>query len=266
MSTGTPRGGLSPRVRGNLQTRCGYGRRPGSIPACAGEPSAIRVRRQARRGLSPRVRGNQRRKCVQPIRHGSIPACAGEPQAGAGPSLAPAVYPRVCGGTRARAMTQLQWTGLSPRVRGNPRTAGHANLCPRSIPACAGEPGRSACCLVCGGVYPRVCGGTVGIYHGKQRGKGLSPRVRGNLGVQVAGVRAQGSIPACAGEPFLVSSKTSRNSVYPRVCGGTSPESSCRSSVTGLSPRVRGNPITTRRAIRWLRSIPACAGEPGSGS
>ena len=52
------------------------------------------------------------------------------------------VYPRVCGGTRARSFLDDYEEGLSPRVRGNPGHALHSVLTCRSIPACAGEP----CC------------------------------------------------------------------------------------------------------------------------
>ena len=91
--------GLSPRVRGN-RIRHGVGRgRPGSIPACAGEPNPAwrgpwpswvypRVcggtligvgECTGQEGLSPRVRGNRIRHGVGRGRPGSIPACAGEP-------------------------------------------------------------------------------------------------------------------------------------------------------------------------------------------
>ena len=101
-------------------------------------------------------------------------------------------------------------------------------------------------------VYPRVCGGTdVGP---------ARPSSRHYLR----------SIPACAGEPRSIKRAEDRvRSVYPRVCGGTA--STCayglsisepvyprvcggtlRTSLTrfelnqtGLSPRVRGNPILT---------------------
>ncbi len=50
--------------------------------------------------------------------------------------------------------------------------------------------------------------------------------------------------------------------VYPRVCGGAS---SCLNTwriSSGLSPRVRGSPMTFARLISSAGSIPACAGEP----
>ena len=132
--------GLSPRVRGNLDTAFSMGRDLGSIPACAGEPthpsglidgnrsipacagepvwaSAPSARRM---GLSPRVRGNLALIQGPDDRHGSIPACAGEPSCPARQYILSGVYPRVCGGT--------------PKLR----RLGHAVA--GSIPACAGEP------------------------------------------------------------------------------------------------------------------------------
>ena len=50
--------------------------------------------------------------------------------------------------------------------------------------------------------------------------------------------------------------------VYPRVCGGTGCGRNARPAGQGLSPRVRGNLVGARRAVKALRSIPACAGEP----
>ena len=136
--------GLSPRVRGNQYHAGNTIVNPRSIPACAGEPhrdalSEVRhkvyprvcggtpVRRhqaQAAGGLSPRVRGNP--PATSRARHPSrsIPACAGEPQCPCLHSWLSAVYPRVCGGTRAIAKAAEEPTGLSPRVRGNQRSCG----------------------------------------------------------------------------------------------------------------------------------------------
>ena len=73
------------------------------------------------------------------------------------------------------------------------------------------------------------------------------------------------SIPACAGEPLPRCRQSLHRKVYPRVCGGTVMVKAFSRQRNGLSPRVRGNHalLVARRAYR--RSIPACAGEPGSG-
>ena len=72
----------------------------------------------------------------------------------------------------------------------------------------------------------------------------------------------RGSIPACAGEPRLPPTATLQSGVYPRVCGGTPVTGMPASTIKGLSPRVRGNPIKIINGDSPVRSIPACAGEP----
>ena len=75
---------------------------------------------------------------------GSIPACAGEPPVTAAILCCWRVYPRVCGGTSRLMPSEVPRQGLSPRVRGNRVIDGTAKCENGSIPACAGEPPRSA--------------------------------------------------------------------------------------------------------------------------
>ncbi len=74
------------------------------------------------------------------------------------------------------------------------------------------------------------------------------------------------SIPACAGEPILRLLPPLAVWVYPRVCGGTGYPDCILDSDEGLSPRVRGNRVSSYLANSHLRSIPACAGEPERGN
>ena len=113
------RKGLSPRVRGNLQPADRLGVRPGTIPACAGEPPRAWCEAPSTRdyprvcggtypfmsddcycpGLSPRVRGNRGVFPAGGRERGTIPACAGEPASGLRRRVPSMDYPRVCGGT-----------------------------------------------------------------------------------------------------------------------------------------------------------------------
>ena len=70
------------------------------------------------------------------------------------------------------------------------------------------------------------------------------------------------SIPACAGEPAWENKRQYKFEVYPRVCGGTLWFSTYQASISGLSPRVRGNHGHSTHRGRPSGSIPACAGEP----
>ena len=243
--------GLSPRVRGNHQQPDDSPPPAGSIPACAGEP----VKRQPgppRQQVYPRVCGGTE--------------SAGEPKVRAAARSMSEVYPRVCGGTRGGGHFRRLGQGLSPRVRGNRRQGWQSRYPLRSIPACAGEPRRRLSAPLKGRVYPRVCGGT-GRRAGRRVGqRGLSPRVRGNLRPRESGPDWRRSIPACAGEPRRCAAPGCAATVYPRVCGGTGFRNPQGVSLRGLSPRVRGNPSRSACCPPSSRSIPACAGEPGSKS
>ena len=147
-------------------------------------------------------------------------------------------------------------------MRGN-----HHDLLPRrlsagSIPAYAGEPLHPPPCGTADEVYPRVCGGTDARNPLVNLADGLSPRMRGNRQCQSAGQGRRGAIPAYAGEPLAGWRRGHRSAVYPRVCGGTAcPITGSRRS-TGLSPRMRGNPVAVAPTAPPARSIPAYAGEP----
>ena len=155
--------------------------------------------------------------------------------------------------------------GLSPRGRGNLSLIPWASIAFGSIPAWAGEPLATSMPRAQSGVYPRVGGGTWRCAMSSGLKKGLSPRGRGNLPQRHGGQAADGSIPAWAGEPLGCRGEGAQGGVYPRVGGGTNHPSIRPLPLGGLSPRGRGNPRALRVVERQSGSIPAWAGEPGSG-
>ena len=168
----------------------------------------------------------------------------------------------MCGGTGCFRFAMLLELGLSPRVRGNRLHVLIEVLPPRSIPACAGEPSSFSLSSAAIRVYPRVCGGTLGSWVATPVVTGLSPRVRGNPNPLPCSIGTSGSIPACAGEPAGVSVVVLLETVYPRVCGGTTALEGGIDINKGLSPRVRGNQFLSASVRGVSGSIPACAGEP----
>ena len=131
-----------------------------------------------------------------------------------------------------------------------------------SIPAGAGEPIIGSWSGNSLWVYPRGCGGTLACDMNRATPVGLSPRVRGNPTVMSDHRINGGSIPAGAGEPLPTCTRTTTAKVYPRGCGGTTSSLASRASLSGLSPRVRGNPMKAISSSDRGWSIPAGAGEP----
>ena len=233
-------------------------------PRACGGTAVLDVDGDVRAGLSPRLRGNRCEPCKTVRVVGSIPAPAGEPSGHFCPSVSLKVYPRACGGTPAPVSRALPRSGLSPRLRGNHRYAVQHHVQLRSIPAPAGEPSQGVPGAGGPPVYPRACGGTARRPPRPIRMTGLSPRLRGNQMMPSTPPANAGSIPAPAGEPESGLLSIRFAEVYPRACGGTFRRSCHFVSVSGLSPRLRGNLKNSPHFDKKYRSIPAPAGEPES--
>ena len=280
--TDLARMGLSPLARGNHRRNRHQHRRPGPIPARAGEPSmCCRTPRRTRayprsrggteaaeagddwdKGLSPLARGNLRRDAAGPERHGPIPARAGEPRCAAPAGRGARAYPRSRGGTESARGRVRRDRGLSPLARGN--HAGHRCLHGRigPIPARAGEPRARRPATRCRRAYPRSRGGTERINQQNLMYQGLSPLARGNPHVMRRHIGQQGPIPARAGEPSLDSRISMRDRAYPRSRGGTATTEWLTSISPSLSPLARGNRGPGARLLLEGGPIPARAGEP----
>ena len=254
--------GLSPRVRGNPTANDAGSCSMGPIPARAGQPASANLPLAAEgaypracgatiaagawlasaSGLSPRVRGNHVVGAGGQVCPGPIPARAGQPSRCGRRRLAAWAYPRACGATRPKNWTTAPPRGLSPRVRGNPSCAA-----PSRSPPWA---------------YPRACGATRRKRATTPWARGLSPRVRGNPFGDCAGCGVMGPIPARAGQPARGSGAPLGRGAYPRACGATPGLVNRSGSVSGLSPRVRGNRPALPRRGRRRGPIPARAGQP----
>ena len=132
--------GLSPHGRGKLPAMRPASRRPGSIPARAGETRSGHRRRRATRvyprtgggnrpahspattaaGLSPHGRGKPQPGQLRDRPGRSIPARAGETRARRATRRLTAVYPRTGGGNARNTMPNTLPLGLSPHGRGKP--------------------------------------------------------------------------------------------------------------------------------------------------
>ena len=253
---------LSPRMRGNLCEQRPCAGWLASIPAYAGEPDSLpELTRQASvyprvcEGttnivasvhsvirLSPRMRGKLPTQPYPAAPATSIPAYAGEPPNCCLIYTLWCVYPRVCGGTQKAMMKAQVRKRLSPRMRGNRRPYPASGRHRGSIPAYAGEPPANCAVDRTGTVYPRVCGGTQwGMASPDEHEVNLSPRMRGNPGVQPGGGLRHPSIPTYAGKSSYTAAAGLSSGVYPRVCGGTVQSDQFQRHAGRLSPRMRGN-------------------------
>ena len=175
--------GPSPRVRGKQARDVGGAALRGSIPARAGETTAV-ASREGYRGVhpracggnrwrqnawivlcgpSPRVRGKLSRDRRNHRYGGSIPARAGETWESPGVGQRPKVHPRACGGNRRWFGDVLFVAGPSPRVRGKLAIAVSVVCVIGSIPARAGETDTRDTCSSPNTVHPRACGGNGGV-------------------------------------------------------------------------------------------------------
>ena len=258
----------------------------GSIPALAGKPipriswtKTARVYPRARGearisdasdcsliGLSPRSRGS-READGQPAAHvGSIPALAGKPSPGAREGRDPAVYPRARGEALNRVTDGGATYGLSPRSRGSRGRKVYGQEVVRSIPALAGKPSGRSRPRSPPGVYPRARGEAPTRGRGSGSTTGLSPRSRGSRLCRSCPGCPLRSIPALAGKPTVADQQASQAKVYPRARGEAPKARSSPSANSGLSPRSRGSRGSRRPDLDPVRSIPALAGKPASGT
>ena len=222
----------------------------------------MKVPKVSDQGLSPRLRGNRRPAGERTAGRGTIPAPAGKPTGSAPVACAARDYPRACGETLARPASPGRRVGLSPRLRGNPCLPGAQRHQIGTIPAPAGKPTWPRPRTPSAGDYPRACGETMNTILHLSRQAGLSPRLRGNPAPGRRRAIRRGTIPAPAGKPGERRPPVSIWRDYPRACGETGPGKSHRKGITGLSPRLRGNPMPGAAGSRVLGTIPAPAGKP----
>ena len=219
---GSGGGGLSPRGRGKPSNAPDSRPSMRSIPAWAGETTALAVSTNEPQvyprvgggnavgrcnlpralGLSPRGRGKRSPGTAPLFESRSIPAWAGETLSSTTQTAFSAVYPRVGGGNLITPTPLALTCGLSPRGRGKPQSHIPDFVRQRSIPAWAGETPYLPLSHTALEVYPRVGGGNCSSSCCPTRVTGLSPRGRGKLALALAADDADRSIPAWAGETW----------------------------------------------------------------
>ena len=133
-----------------------------------------------------------------------------------------------------------------------------------SIPACTGNPILNPFRQPMTGVYPRMYGESSRSASSASSSVGLSPHVRGIRSLRRIARAKRRSIPACTGNPCVQIGRSVCPGVYPRMYGESGIGSVRYIFHYGLSPHVRGIPITGSSSKSSDGSIPACTGNPTS--
>ena len=274
--------GPSPLTRGSRHGARDRIAHDGSIPAHAGQPTSSALtcisstvhprsrgaaaRRERLvslyRGPSPLTRGSLRREGDQAVSARSIPAHAGQPRSRWRRSLPTPVHPRSRGAAHRLEVAVARYKGPSPLTRGSPRLSARRRSSRRSIPAHAGQPSPAASSRSRAAVHPRSRGAAGSRGRRGRAACGPSPLTRGSPLRGDERHRADGSIPAHAGQPDLGRARRASPRVHPRSRGAADRAPPRAPGVPGPSPLTRGSRRSrTSRRCR-IGSIPAHAGQP----
>ena len=175
------------------------------------------------------------------------------------------VYPRAYGEANTSTTGIRQNRGLSPRLRGSHPALEHEGVGLGSIPAPTGKPVSCPYSDRLFQVYPRAYGEANIAMIVVVVVTGLSPRLRGSRRDPIWNGGVVRSIPAPTGKPCDGATAARGRRVYPRAYGEATSHPFFFSSVTGLSPRLRGSHVEAVPSGAVLRSIPAPTGKPRYG-
>ena len=150
-------------------------------------------------GLSPRLRGTVFTLILIPVSMRFIPAPAGNGRNSCLIRCFIPVYPRACGERFTLDHRMPQSYGLSPRLRGTVGQVVEHLAGQRFIPAPAGNGRAFPRIATDPPVYPRACGERLSPQQVRTIADGLSPRLRGTAGEEIAGSLHRRFIPAPAG-------------------------------------------------------------------
>ena len=213
------RGGLSPHTRGTLERHRrllglwrfipAYARHASEHdqkhscrtvhPRMRGERSAGGRTAWACLGSSPHARGTPGELVQDLVTARFIPAYAGNASGPHDASGSCAVHPRIRGERKSSLLSEPSLLGSSPHARGTRYRPGWGPHRARFIPACAGNAIQRRASSSLLKVHPRMRGERDGRAVFQPAGFGSSPHARGTQHQTLRDQRADGFIPACAG-------------------------------------------------------------------
>ena len=191
--------GIIPAYAGSTCASPSSLRHAGDHPRVCGEHSTQVQEAALEQGSSPRMRGALGAAAKDTIKAGIIPAYAGSTNRNSWEIPRFWDHPRVCGEHFSATSPIMTSTGSSPRMRGAQAKAYDPNDTNGIIPAYAGSTAAVLPVLLLSRDHPRVCGEHESPDSQPLRRSGSSPRMRGALAGNPAGVLMGGIIPAYAG-------------------------------------------------------------------
>ena len=212
--------GSSPQVRGRRASSFDVPRCAGLIPAGArqtrrwvincgfcwahprrcGADELRGVPLVVMRGSSPQVRGRQRPRLRGHQSPGLIPTGAGQTSSPRPPAPSHRAHPRRCGADYKVTLSSGEQVGSSPQVRGRLLPVQFQFCLCGLIPAGAGQTGSITRTTGPYRAHPRRCGADLFPTAVNSSAWGSSPQVRGRRQRAANCARAQGLIPAGAGQ------------------------------------------------------------------
>ena len=229
-------------------------------PRVCGEHLRARSGMTQEEGSSPRMRGTLFHALNAVTNAGIIPAYAGNTSESGASFTRLRDHPRVCGEHSLPFSVCVVYRGSSPRMRGTPGQTAAEAADGGIIPAYAGNTQSRGDQFQRGRDHPRVCGEHPPMKSAWQAKTGSSPRMRGTRNDPGCFLRADGIIPAYAGNTIVGLFRIYAERDHPRVCGEHLRVSLQILTFPGSSPRMRG---TQRNYCAWLNNlgiIPAYAG------
>ena len=150
--------------------------------------------------------------------------------------------------------------GSSPHSRGTPYCSSSALMCPRIIPAFAGNTRYCRSRSEGPRDHPRIRGEHLHVLHISRLKRGSSPHSRGTLDDRSMFMDYYGIIPAFAGNTMIECFKLNKIWDHPRIRGEHQSSTRSRKKAQGSSPHSRGTLWLATTGIELPGIIPAFAG------
>ena len=154
--------------------------------------------------------------------------------------------------------------GSPPRMRGRPAVIPLQRPHVRLTPANAGKTPLPQASSGPTSAHPRECGEDPARPRFNMLGQGSPPRMRGRLGVGVAGGRRTGLTPANAGKTVTGHCAVIQKRAHPRECGEDGFGAVLNQVVPGSPPRMRGRLPGVEGLWSGAGLTPANAGKTSS--